>query len=55
VRGFRGSPPADAAALADLVQRLARLADDLPEVAKPDLNPVLALSKAAFGSPPLKS
>jgi acetyl coenzyme A synthetase (ADP forming)-like protein len=44
VRGFRGSPPADAAALADLVQRLARLADDLPEVAELDLNPVLALS-----------
>jgi acetyl coenzyme A synthetase (ADP forming)-like protein len=45
VRGFRGSPPADAAALADLVQRLARLADDLPEVAELDLNPVLALSE----------
>ena len=43
VRGFRGSPPADAAALVDLVQRLARLADDLPEVAELDLNPVLAL------------
>ena len=43
VRGFRGSPPADAAALVDLVERLARLADDLPEVAELDLNPVLAL------------
>jgi hypothetical protein len=30
-------------ALADLVERLARLADDLPEVAELDLNPVLAL------------
>jgi acetate---CoA ligase (ADP-forming) len=43
VRGFRGSAPADAAALTDLLQRLARLADDLPEVAELDLNPVIAL------------
>jgi acyl-CoA synthetase (NDP forming) len=43
VAGFRGAPPADAAALTDLVERLARLADDLPEVAELDLNPVLAL------------
>ena len=43
VRGFRGAPPADSAALVDLVLRLARLADDLPEVAELDLNPVLAL------------
>ena len=43
VRGFRGAPPGDAAALVDLVLRLARLAEDLPEVAELDLNPVLAL------------
>jgi acetyl coenzyme A synthetase (ADP forming)-like protein len=43
VAGFRGAPPADAAALADLVLRLARLGDDLPAVAELDLNPVLAL------------
>jgi acetyl coenzyme A synthetase (ADP forming)-like protein len=43
VRGFRGSPPADAAALVDLVQRLARLAEELPEVAELDLNPVIAM------------
>jgi acyl-CoA synthetase (NDP forming) len=67
VRGFRGSPPADSAALADLVQRLARLADDLPEVAELDLNPVLALPegcvavdarvrlRAPSGEQPLKS
>jgi acetate---CoA ligase (ADP-forming) len=42
VRGFRGAPPADAGALADLVQRLARLGEDLPAVAELDLNPVLA-------------
>jgi acetyl coenzyme A synthetase (ADP forming)-like protein len=42
VAGFRG-PPADAAALVDLVLRLARLAEEIPEVAELDLNPVLAL------------
>jgi acetyl coenzyme A synthetase (ADP forming)-like protein len=43
VRGFRGRPAADAAALVDLVLRLAKLADDIPEVAELDLNPVLGL------------
>jgi acetate---CoA ligase (ADP-forming) len=43
VSGFRGQPPADAAALVDLVLRLARLAEDMPEVAELDLNPVLGL------------
>jgi acetyl coenzyme A synthetase (ADP forming)-like protein len=42
VRGFRGAPPADEAALADLVLRLAQLGEALPEVAELDLNPVLA-------------
>ena len=43
VRGFRGAPAAEAAALVDLLQRLARLGLDLPAVAELDLNPVLAL------------
>jgi acyl-CoA synthetase (NDP forming) len=43
VSGFRGAPPADKAALVDLLLRLSLLADDLPEVAELDLNPVLAL------------
>jgi acetate---CoA ligase (ADP-forming) len=43
VTGFRGKPAADATALVDLVLRLARLAEDIPEVAELDLNPVLAL------------
>ncbi len=42
VRGFRGAPAADAAALIDLVLRLVRLADDIPEIAELDLNPVIA-------------
>ena len=40
--GHRGAPPADIAALQELLQRVARLADDLPEVAELDLNPVIA-------------
>ncbi len=44
VGGFRGAAPSDAAALADLLHRLSRLAEDLPEVAELDLNPVVALA-----------
>jgi acyl-CoA synthetase (NDP forming) len=39
--GYRGSPPVDVAAVEDLLLRLGRLAEDLPEVAELDLNPVL--------------
>jgi acyl-CoA synthetase (NDP forming) len=42
VDGWRGAPPADRAALADLLHRLSRLAVELPEVSELDLNPVLA-------------
>jgi acyl-CoA synthetase (NDP forming)/GNAT superfamily N-acetyltransferase len=40
--GFRGSPPADLEALRDLLLRVSRLADDLPEITDLDLNPVIA-------------
>jgi acyl-CoA synthetase (NDP forming)/GNAT superfamily N-acetyltransferase len=40
--GHRGTPPADVGALTDTLLRIARLADDLPEVAELDLNPVIA-------------
>jgi acetate---CoA ligase (ADP-forming) len=43
VRGFRGAPASDADALADLVHRLARLADSFPQIAELDLNPVRGL------------
>jgi len=42
VAGFRGAPPADEAALVDLLLRLSLLAHHLPELAELDLNPVLA-------------
>ena len=40
--GHRGSEPVDTDRLEDLLARVARLADDLPEVAELELNPVLA-------------
>jgi acetyl coenzyme A synthetase (ADP forming)-like protein len=40
--GFRGAPAADAAAVADLLLRVGRLAEELPELAELDLNPVIA-------------
>jgi acetate---CoA ligase (ADP-forming) len=42
VAGWRGAPPANQEAIADVLHRLSRLALDLPEVAELDLNPVLA-------------
>ena len=42
VRGFRGRPAVDGSALTDLLHCLARITEDLPEIAELDLNPVLA-------------
>jgi acyl-CoA synthetase (NDP forming) len=46
--GHRGSPPADLKALRDLLLRVSRLADDLPEVTDLDLNPVIARPDGVF-------
>ena len=46
--GYRGSPPADLEALRDLLLRVSRLADDLPEITDLDLNPVIARPDGAF-------
>jgi acyl-CoA synthetase (NDP forming)/GNAT superfamily N-acetyltransferase len=40
--GHRGNPAADLAALQDILMRVSRLADDLPQAAELDLNPVIA-------------
>lgn len=42
LRGYRGSPAADLKALRDLLLRVSRLADDLPEITELELRPVLA-------------
>jgi acetate---CoA ligase (ADP-forming) len=39
--GYRGAPAADIGALADLICRVAQLAERLPEVVEMDLNPVI--------------
>jgi acyl-CoA synthetase (NDP forming) len=45
--GHRGVPAADLAALQDMLLRVSRLADDLPQVAELDLNPVIAVPDGA--------
>jgi acyl-CoA synthetase (NDP forming)/RimJ/RimL family protein N-acetyltransferase len=45
--GHRGTPPVDTAALADVLLRVSRLADDLHDVAELDLNPVIATPDGA--------
>jgi acyl-CoA synthetase (NDP forming)/GNAT superfamily N-acetyltransferase len=40
--GGGGQPPADISALRDTLLRVSRLADDLPQIAELDLNPVIA-------------
>ena len=42
LRGFRGAPAVDLAAVEDLLMLVGRLAADLPEIAELDLNPVMA-------------
>jgi acyl-CoA synthetase (NDP forming) len=39
--GYRNSPAADVASLEDLLLRIGKLVDDIPEVAEMDLNPVI--------------
>ncbi len=43
LQGHRGRPPADLEALRELLLRIARLAEDVPEIVDLDLNPVIAL------------
>lgn len=43
LEGYRGHPPVDLDALRELLLRVARLAEEVPEIAELDLNPVIAL------------
>jgi acetate---CoA ligase (ADP-forming) len=43
LEGYRGHPPADIDALREIILRIARLAEELPEIVELDLNPVIAL------------
>ena len=43
LEGYRGHAPADIAAIEQLLLRLARLVEEVPEIGELDLNPVIAL------------
>jgi acyl-CoA synthetase (NDP forming) len=43
LEGYRGHPPADIPAIEDLLLRVARLIEEVPEISELDLNPVFAL------------
>ena len=46
--GHRGSTPVSVAALAEVLLRVSRLADEVPEIAELDLDPVIAKRDGAF-------
>jgi acyl-CoA synthetase (NDP forming) len=43
LRGFRGGPAADLAALEDVLLRVSRLAEEVQEIGEIDMNPIFAL------------
>jgi acetyl coenzyme A synthetase (ADP forming)-like protein len=45
--GYRGAPACDVAAVEDVLLRVARLADDVPQLAEMDLNPLMATPDGA--------
>jgi acyl-CoA synthetase (NDP forming)/GNAT superfamily N-acetyltransferase len=47
LHGHRGAPAADLVALRDVLLRVSRLTDDLPEITELDLNPVIARPDSA--------
>ncbi len=47
LRGYRGAPPADEAALRDVLLRISALVAVAPEIQELDLNPVIVLRKGA--------
>ena len=48
LHGHRGAPAADLTALRDVLLRVSRLTDDLPEITELDLNPVIARPDSAI-------
>jgi acyl-CoA synthetase (NDP forming) len=43
LQGYRGHPPADVDAIQELLLRLSRLVEEVPEIVELDLNPIFAL------------
>src|SRR5437899_12045406 len=57
LRGVRGRPPADVEALLESIERLSQPAVEIPEIAEPDINPLMvppAGQGAAVVDPPLR-
>jgi acetyl coenzyme A synthetase (ADP forming)-like protein len=50
LRGFRGAPPADEAALRDVLLRVSELLTLAPEIQEIDLNPVIVLKEGALAA-----
>ena len=63
LRGYRGAPPADREAIADLLRRVSALVTRCPEILEMDLNPVRVFSEGLtvvdarirIGAPPVAS
>ena len=47
LRGVRGEAPIDFKALAEILQRFSQLAEDLPEIAEIEINPLMVFPRAA--------
>ena len=45
LQGYRGQPPADVKALEEILLRIDRLVEAIPEISELDLNPIFALSE----------
>ncbi|MGH2620687.1 MAG: acetate--CoA ligase family protein, partial [Anaerolineales bacterium] len=43
LEGYRGHAPADIASIEELLLRVSRLVEDIPEITELDLNPIFAL------------
>ena len=43
LQGYRGQPPADIKAIGDILLRISRLVEEIPDISELDLNPIFAL------------
>jgi acyl-CoA synthetase (NDP forming) len=43
LEGYRGRPPADLAAIGEILLRISQLVEEIPEISEIDLNPIIAL------------
>ncbi len=48
LKGIRGDPPADVDALSDILEKISRMALEIPEISEMDLNPIFVFDKGAL-------